>query len=276
MSQARLLKAVPDYVTVPAMASAPAYGRPRRARPGSARKPRRSRRSAIVLFLTLAFLIVVMLAAFNSSPTPLRSAVPASATRLLPSGPPRPQVVALQGALRLQIPIAQQAITAIGYHAAGAGALALQPLGHQANEGLFARIFHKLFGGGGTGLAWYQLSGGEGASSGAIDVGASAGTDVYAPVDGTIVAIQDYVVDGRPYGNVIDIEPTGSPNVVVELSHLRVDPYLAVGAPLAVGSSKVGTVLDFSGVERQALAGHTQDAGNHVTMSVQPAASLSS
>src|SRR5438876_246641 len=28
LSQARLLKAVPDYVTVPGMASAPAYGRP--------------------------------------------------------------------------------------------------------------------------------------------------------------------------------------------------------------------------------------------------------
>jgi hypothetical protein len=107
-------------------------------------------------------------------------------------------------------------------------------------------------------------------------VGAPAGTDVYAPVDGTIVAIQGYVVDGRPYGNVIDVEPAGSPNVVVQLSHVRVDPSLAVGAPLAAGSSKVGDVLDFSGVERQALAGHTQDAGNHVTMSVQPAASLSS
>jgi len=258
------------------MASAPAYGRPRHARRRPARNPRRTGRTAVVLFLTLAFLIVVMLAAFTSSPTSIRSAVPASATRLLPSGSPLPQVVALQGTLRLQIPIAQQAITAIGYHAAGDGALPLQPLGRQANQGLFSRIFHKLFGGGGKGLAWYQLSGGEGPSTGAVDVGAAAGTGVYSPVGGTIVAIQDYVVDGRPYGNVIDIEPSGSPNVVVALSHIRVDPSLAVGAPLAAGSSKVGAVLDFSGVERQALASHTQDAGNHVTLSVQPAASLSS
>jgi murein DD-endopeptidase MepM/ murein hydrolase activator NlpD len=258
------------------MASAPAYGRPGRARRRPARKPRRSHHTAAVIVITLAFLVVVMLAAFSSSPSAFRSAVPASSTRLLPSGPPRPQVVALQGTLRLQLPIAQQMVTAVGYHAAGAAALPLEPLGRQANEGLFSRIFHKLFGGGGKGLAWYQLGGGAGSSTGAVDIGAPAGTDVYAPVNGTIVTIQDYVVDGRPYGNVIDIEPAGSPNVVVALSHVRVDPSLAVGAPLAAGSSKVGTVLDFSGVERQALARHTQDAGNHVTLAVQPAATLSS
>src|SRR5207302_7441050 len=49
LSQARLLKAVPDYVTVPGMALAPAYGRPTRARRRPARKPRRTRRTAVVL-----------------------------------------------------------------------------------------------------------------------------------------------------------------------------------------------------------------------------------
>jgi len=45
----------------------------------------------------------------------------------------------------------------------------------------------------------------------------------------------------------------------------------------AVGSttSKVGSVVDLAGVEHQALSRYTPDAGNHVSVSVHPAAALS-
>jgi hypothetical protein len=43
---------------------------------------------------------------------------------------------------------------------------------------------------------------------------------------------------------------------------------------VAAATSKIGTVLDFSRVERQALARYTQDAGNHVSVEVRPAATL--
>ncbi len=81
----------------------------------------------------------------------------------------------------------ESVVTAIGYHGAGDDALALDPVGRQANEGIAARLFHRIFGGGGGGVAYYQLGGGQGASTGALDVGAAPGTDVYAPVDGTVV-----------------------------------------------------------------------------------------
>ena len=46
-------------------------------------------------------------------------------------------------------------------------------------------------------------------------------------------------------------------------------------APAVVASgSRLGTVLDVSGVERQALARYTQDSGNHVAVQVKPAATL--
>jgi hypothetical protein len=180
-------------------------------------------------------------------------------------------VIALQGALRLQLPVSQRRVTAIGYHAAGEDALPLDPVGRQANEGLFARIVHRIFGGGGAGITWYQLGGGQGPSTGAVDVGAPAGTDVYAPVAGTVVGIQVYVLDGRAFGNVIQIQPQGSPSAVVSVTHVAVDPSLTVGSPLIAAVSKLGTIVDFSGVERQVLASHTQDAGNHVTLEVQPA-----
>ena len=41
-----------------------------------------------------------------------------------------------------------------------------------------------------------------------------------------------------------------------------------------VYSAKVGTIIDFSQVEQQALARYTQDAGNHVSIELHPAAAL--
>ena len=102
----------------------------------------------------LAFLIVLALAAFRPGSSPVVGiGSPASASRLLPAGPPRPLIVAMRGTLRIQLPVNERNVTAIGYHGAGEDALALDPLGRQANEGLFSRMFHRIFGGGGGGVA---------------------------------------------------------------------------------------------------------------------------
>jgi hypothetical protein len=101
------------------------------------------------------------------------------------------------------------------------------------------------------------------------------GTDVYAPVDGTIVGISDYILNGQAYGSRIDIQPSAAPSLVVSLTHLKPDPALTVGSAIAASTTKVGRVVDLSGVERQALAKYTQDAGNHVAVELRPAATLS-
>jgi len=234
------------------------------------------RRVVGLLLLAAVVLITLLLTAFGSAhPAPLPTTAPAPAARLLPSGPPRPQVVAMQGALRLDLPIAQSRVTAIGYHASGDGALALDPVGHQGNQGLVGRLVHKLFGGGDTGIRYYVVEGGTGASTAALDVGATPGTDVYSPVDGTIVGITPFVLDGKTYGARIDIQPTGSPSFVVSLTHLRPDPSLTVGSTVAATTSKIGTVVNVAGVERQTLSHFTADSGNHVSMSVHNAAALS-
>src|SRR5436190_900895 len=89
-------------------------------------------------------------------------------------------------------------VTAIGYHASAEGAVALQPLGSQANPGTLTRVARSVFGGAGRGIRWYQLVGGEGPSSAALDVGAVPGTDVYSPVDGTVIGLTPYVINGKP------------------------------------------------------------------------------
>jgi len=260
-------------VTVPRMPPPSAPGQARRTSKARAAARRRARRVAGLIAVSIALLVTFLLTAFGSgSPTPTQTR-PAPADRFLPAGQPRPQVVALRGSLRLLLPIAQSRVTAIGYHAVGGGALALEPVGRQANEGVFTRIARKLFGSGARGLAYYQL-GGEGPSTAALDVGAVPGTDVYSPVDGTIVGITPLTLRGRTFGARIDVQPTSEPALVVRLTHLRPDPALTVGSSVAASISKIGTIIDFSQVERQALARYTQDAGNHVSIELHPAATL--
>jgi hypothetical protein len=244
----------------------------RRQRRAAAAAAVRARRLAGLVLLAAVALVTLLLTAFGSGHTAtIQPTGPAPATRLLPSGPPRPQVVAVLGTLRVQLPIAQSRVTQIGYHGAGDGALPLSPLGHQGNEGFLARIAHRLFGGTQGGLRYFQLSGGGGPATAALDVGAPAGTDVFSPVDGTIVGMTPFVVNGRILGTRMDIQPSAAPSLVLTLTHLRPDPALTVGSSVAAVTSKLGTVVNFAGVERQALAQFTQDAGNHLELLVRPA-----
>jgi hypothetical protein len=218
-----------------------------------------------VLVVTLAF------TAFADDRSP--GARPASSPVVNPatSEPPEPLVLATVGNLRVQSPIAEDGVTAVGFHGAGEGALVLQPVGPQANEGLLARLWHRITGSTHRGLPWYQLEGG---ALRTLDVGAVADTDVYSPVDGTVVAIRDHIVSGRTFGAEIELRPSSAPSLVVELQHVRADPALTVGANVAAGSSKLGTVVNMRRIERQALARYAADGGNNVAIQVFPSATL--
>ena len=234
--------------------------------------PHRARRLIVLTVVVGALLGTLLITAFGQGATPEASqALPGPASRLLPVGPPTPLTVALHGGLRIQLPIAQGRVTAIGYHASGDGALPLRALGRQGNAGALARLAHKIFGGGSGGFVYYQLSGGE---TTVLNVGAIPGTDVYAPVDGTVIAISDQIVNGRAYGVRIDIQPSGDPDVVVALTNLRPDPALTVGSTVSAGRSKIGRLIDLSSVEQAALARYTHDKGQHVHIEVHAASSL--
>jgi hypothetical protein len=256
--------------------TAPGRVPPRTRRANGARRQqqvreRRRRLGAVVGLVVVVGLVIVLLSAFGGSGrTPVVTPVESS-TQLLPAGPPRPEIVAKLGSLHLQLPVNQSRVTAIGYAGGTDGSLALGPLGRQANEGIVKRLVHALVGGAGAGPRWYQLAGG---TTSSLDVGAPAGTDVYSPVDGTIVAIDRVVLNARRFGSTIEIQPTGSPSLVVWVSHIRVDPALVVGSTVSSGGTRLGQVLDFSRAERQALARYTTDSGNHVVVEVHPAATL--
>jgi hypothetical protein len=222
--------------------------RRRRVERHQARTARRARRVALLVVLSAVFLVAIALTAFGSTTSPTSAILPPKSLGVAQTRPTT-EIVAQRGQVRLQLPISQNRLTAIGYHSAGTGALTLTPVGHQANEGLVQRI-------GGTS---------------ALDVGAPIGSDVYSPVDGTVVAIRPFVIQGKAYGSEIDIQPQNAPSVVVAVTQLVSDPALTVGTPVVSGATKLGRVADLASVEEQALARYTNDAGNHVTIELRAA-----
>jgi hypothetical protein len=234
------------------------------------RTARRARRFALLTILAIVLVVALALSAFGGSSRQLQSL---AVGNLVASNQtkPFPQIVAMHGVVRLQMPIVQSQATAIGYHSSADEAITLKPLGHQGNQGALQSFFHKLFGGGGGHPTWYQLDGG---STTALDVGAPTGTSVFAPVDGTIVGLTPYIVAGHRFGSRIDIQPLSAPSLVVSVTQLRADPSLKVGTSVVSGATQIGAVADLAKVERQALARYTNDAGNHVSIELRPAATL--
>ena len=270
------LKGLPTSDTVAPMAWPEAQGLATRAALREERRTaRRARRIAVLVGVLAVAVAVLALAAFGTQGRELSGTMPpAPSQRLLPAGPPQPQIVALRDTLRIQLPIAQGRVTAIGYHAAGSQTLELEPLGTQANAGVLGRLRDRLFGTSDSNLRYYLLDGGVGAQTGGLDVGAPPETDIYAPVDGTVIAISERIVNGKPHGVQMEVQPSGNPSLVVSLVNLSPDPALTVGSSVTAGRTKIGRVIDVSAVETAALAEYTQDEGHHVHLEVRTAASL--
>lgn len=235
------------------------------------RAQQRARRLAALVVVGLLGLVTLLLTAFGSGASPVQQTVATFAPppALAIGVPPRPRVLATVGNLQLKAPVAAEAVTAIGFRGGSGGTLELQPVGRQANEGVLARLWRKIAGTAADGPIWYQL---DSPGTQVLVVGAAPGADVYAPVDGTVAAISDYLIDGRAFGARIDVRPSSAPSLIVSLTHLSPDPSLAVGSQVLASVSKLGSVVDIAAVERQALARHAQAAGNNVAMEVLPAA----
>ncbi len=230
-----------------------------------ARRRRAQQRARIFVALGLVgvvALVTLLVTAFDVGGGSSSSVVPPSSGSL-PERPSR-EPLATVGNLRIELPVAPAATTAIGFRAASDGSLALQPVGRQANEGLLARLWRGIAGVPKDGPSWYQL-GGEPGTEVAV-VGAAPGTDLYAPVEGSVVGIADITMDGRQVGSRVDIRPVQAPSVIVAVSYVAVDPAIAVGTRVIPASSRLGTVANVAAVERQSLAEHTADDGNNVAI----------
>jgi hypothetical protein len=215
----------------------------------------RHRRAAIAVGVPLAavallVLVFALVGARSSDGT--RPLAPPVAERPVAAGQPPDLTIARGEGVEIKVPVDPAVITAMAFHPIGdLSAVPMESTGameiHQADRR------DRL-----------------GPETAALDVGAPAGTPVYAPVDGVVVSVADYKANGRIEGFEISIAPdVASQGVVVRMSHLddpERGPRLRVGRPVQAGETLIGRVRDFSAVGRQELAQFTSDRGNHVHM----------
>jgi hypothetical protein len=236
------------------------------------RAQRRARRLVFLVVVGTLGLVTLLLTAFGSGGSS-RGTVPIELDTVSSAGAsavrPRPQVLATIGNLNIQLPVAAASLTAIGFHGASEGSLSLQPVGRQANEGLLARLWRNIVGQRRSFPRWYQLEGGPPGTN-VLDVGTPPGTDVFAPITGSVIAVSDLVIGGRNVGSRIDVRPSVAPSVMVSVMNVNADPSIAVGTPVVVATSKLGTAVDVAAVEKQALAAHAPNGGNNVSIAVYP------
>ena len=138
---------------------------------------------------------------------------------------------------------------------------------------MFTRLLRRLFGEDKGGIRYYLMGGGSGPETAGLDIGAPVGTDVYAPVDGTVIGITD-LHHQRPAVRRAHRHPAfgqpGPRRLADEPASRRA---LTVGSSVAAAATKIGSVIDLSSVETSALARYTQDRGQHVHLEVRPTAS---
>ena len=168
-----------------------------------------------------------------------------------PAGAGRPPevVIAEVDNVQVHLPVEPERATAVVYH----------PLNNPS-----AAAFEPT---GGTDSEVAPRHGRDGPQTAGLDVGAPAGTVVYAPVDGVVAAVADYTVSGSTQGYEVVIEPSAGGGAVLRMTHLEAggaSERPAVGADVKAGATVLGQVRDFSTIAEQEVAQFSHDEGNHV------------
>lgn len=236
----------------------------RRPRPGRRKQIRRRRAGALVIVATLS-LLAVWLAYALPADTPAR--VPAAAaqpTFAEKASVDRRIVVATVGDVEILLPVALADTTAIGYHAADrAGSLPFSPRGERVSGGGLAQRLTDLFKSGG-GLAYYLMGEGDDASAtGALDIGAIPGAEIFSPVDGKVVAIESTLIADKYEDVEVQIQVADDPTLLLVVSHV-VETAVQLGDGVTQGDTLLGRVREYPPSVEQELCRFTSDAGDHV------------
>lgn len=178
--------------------------------------------------------------------------------------------LASAGDLQLMLPIYELEVTAIGFHpVADENVIALVPAGRRINGSIIARSLGQVLPGNeGSG---YVVMGGDdrlGPATASLDVGAPAGTVVFAPVDGTIAGIRAYNLKGKCPDVEVKIQPQSQSRLLVVMTHID-GLEASLGQPLKAGVTRLGTVRQLDGCLEQQLGQYTYDNGNHLHMQVE-------
>src|SRR5918998_4411102 len=212
---------------------------------------------AVLGALALVFAVLVQTQASGAT----EQAVPIDPNKATPD-----TVLAEAARVGISTPVRPASLTGLGYHPEGESLAAMEPRG----KNLSANVVLGLLSRGETPerIHYYVMdaAGRGGPQTGAVDVGATPGTTVYAPVTGTVTAIRpDPMVQNA---NIIEIKPDANPDVRVSVALVRSDGEAGVNDDVTAGKTELGTVADSAEVLDPQLSSYTTDAGNHVTVSV--------
>jgi biotin carboxyl carrier protein len=111
-----------------------------------------------------------------------------------------------------------------------------------------------------------------GPETSAVDVGGTAGTDVYAPVTGTVVKIKTYSLFGLIDDYEIHIQSPEYPELDIVVLHID-DLTIKVGDTITGGSTRIAKIRNIGDVIDNNLSNFTApgDPGNHCHVQVNDA-----
>lgn len=189
-----------------------------------------------------------------------------SAAPIASGGVERP-VFARLGDRNLLLPVAAGDATIIAYRAVSDDrALALTPIGEQANSNALIRFFRRVFSSP-PAVRYYLLEGAEGEPTTSVLVGAPPGSIVKAPISGVVTGVKEYMLYGKYADVQIDIRPEKSSGVTVSMLFIA-DPVVSIGEVVTAGKTQLGKVRECPQELGKTLAVYTHDSGSHVHLQV--------
>jgi len=201
-----------------------------------------------------------------------------SSQNLLVSGNPSPSApVAATGEGRpafarlddrnLLLPVAAQDATIIAYQpVSDERAVALSPIGDQANTNSVVRFFRSIFAGEPS-VRYYLLDGKGGAQTSSVLIGAQPGSPVTSPVSGLVTGVKEYKLYGKYDDVQIDIRPEELSGTTISLLFIS-DPVVSIGEVVTAGKTQLGKVRESPPELGASLAQYTHDSGSHVYLQV--------
>jgi hypothetical protein len=190
-----------------------------------------------------------------------------SSTAAVVAGEEERPVFARLGDRNLLLPVAAGDVTIIAYQAVSDDrAIALTPIGEQANSNALVRFFRGIFSSDPT-VRYYLLKGAEGEPTTSVLVGAPPGSPVKAPISGVVTGVKEYMLYGKYTDVQIDIRPEKSSGTTISLLFIS-DPVVSIGEVVTAGKTQLGKVRGCPEELGETLAFYTHDSGSHVHLQV--------
>jgi hypothetical protein len=171
------------------------------------------------------------------------------------------------GDRNLLLPIAADDATIVAYQAVSdERAMALTPIGDQANANALVRFFRSVFSSEPS-IRYYLIDGADGEPTTSVLVGAAPGSIVTAPISGVVTGVKEYLLYGKYTDVQIDIRPEKSSGTTVSILFIS-DPVVSIGEVVTAGKTTLGKVRECPAELGATLAAYTHDSGSHVHLQV--------